>query len=129
MIPVWRGTKFERLLWVGFARSERLAWWRSKGCVPVDVPASRFAERSHKDGRLYWGDIPNGQVIRGLWDDSGPTPQILIVTRPASLAELESFGHDRMPLIEPALYSCLPIGPESDDETFRDGVPKQLDLF
>lgn len=128
-IPVWRGNQFERIPWAGFARSERLAWWKSKGCLPVDVPAIRFAERSHKDGRLYWGDVPQGQVIRGLWDASAPTPQILIVTRPATLAEMESFGHDRMPLIEQPLYSCLPVGPEAGKEHHEGGGPQQLELF
>ena len=93
----------------------------------MDVPANRFAERSHKDGRLHWGDVAEGLVIRGLWDSSGPIPQVLIVTRPASTAELEAFGHDRMPLIEAPLYSSLPIGPEA--ETQGEAGPKQLELF
>lgn len=129
LIPVWRGAVFERQLWVGFARSEKLHWWRGKGCLPVDVPAIRFAERSHKDGRLHWGDVPDGRVIRGLWDPSGPSPQILIVTRPATLAELESFGHDRMPLIETPLYSNLPVGPKADDAAGKTEGTKQLELF
>lgn len=129
LIPVWKGTRFERVPWAGFARSEKLVWWRSKGCLPVDVPALRFAERSHKDGRLHWGDVPEGQVIRGLWDAGAPTPQVLIVTRPATLAEMESFGHDRMPLIEPPLYSCLPVGPEAGKEHPGTCGPSQLELF
>jgi hypothetical protein len=93
----------------------------------VDVPASRFAERSHRDGRLHWGDLPEGQVIRGLWDSSGAIPQVLIVTRPATASELEAFGHDRMPLVELPLYSSLPLGPEAETET--EHGPKQMELF
>jgi hypothetical protein len=129
LIPIWRGTRFERVLWGGFARSERLGWWKSKGCLPVDVPAGRFAERSQKDGRLHWGEVPEGHVIRGLWDSSGSTPQILIVTRPATLAEVEAFGHDRMPLLEAPLYSCVPIGPEPASENGSNPGPKQMELF
>ena len=129
LIPIWRGSRFERVLWGGFARSERLGWWQGKGCLPVDGPATKFAERSHKDGRLHWGDVPEGHVIRGLWDSSGSTPQVLIVTRPATLAEVEAFGHDRMPLLEAPLYSSVPIGPEPFEETLPDGGPKQMELF
>ncbi len=129
LIPIWRGSRFERVLWGGFARSERLGWWQSKGCLPVDVPATRFAERSHKDGRLHWGDVPEGHVIRGLWDSSGSTPQILIVTRPATLAEVEVFGHDRMPLLEAPLYSSVAIGPEPADEAAPEDGHKQMELF
>jgi hypothetical protein len=129
LIPVWHGSRFERLLWVGFARSERLGWWRGKGCQPVDVPADRFAERSHRDGKLHWGEVPEGSVIRGLLDSGGPAPQVLIVTRPATIAELEAYGHDRMPLIEPPLYSCLPVGPEPLTESTSPDDPRQMELF
>ena len=129
LVPIWRGSRFERVLWGGFARSERLGWWQSKGCLPVDVPATRFAERSHKDGRLHWGDVPEGYVIRGLWDCSGLTPQILIVTRPATRAEVEVFGHDRMPLLEAPLYSSVPIGPEPAGVAAPEDGHKQMELF
>jgi hypothetical protein len=124
-VAVWRGTTFERVLWGGFARSERLEWWQSKGCRPVDVPATRFAERSSRDGRLHWGDVPEGLVIRGLWDESGTAPQLLIVTRPATYSEQETFGHDRMPLLEAPLFSSAPIAPDAAP----DGKPKQMELF
>ena len=124
-IAVWRGKRFERALWGGFARSERLPWWKEKGCIPVDIPAARFAERSHRDGKLHWGDVPEGWVIRGLWDPSGSVPQVLVVTRPATYQEQESFGHDRMPLLEAPLYSCVPIAPEPAP----DGKPSQMELF
>jgi hypothetical protein len=68
-------------------------------------------------------------VIRGLWDSSGSTPQILIVTRPATLAEVEAFGHDRMPLLEAPLYSSVPIGPEPAPENTSEAGPKQMELF
>jgi hypothetical protein len=125
IVAVWRGSSIERLRWSGFARDERLNWWLQKGCQPVDVPAVRFAERSRKDGRLHWGDVPAGQVIRGLRDPGGPVALVLIVTRPATAAEAEAFGHDRMPLIVPPLYSCVPIA----EETAQNGDSAQLELF
>jgi hypothetical protein len=129
LVPLWRGNRFERVLWGGFARSERLEWWRNRGCLPVDVPATRFAERSHRDGKLHWGEVPEGHVIRGLWDSSGPVPQVLIVTRPATLAEREAFGHDRMPLLETPIFSNLAVGPEPVEERAQETGPKQMELF
>jgi hypothetical protein len=45
---VWNAGKPERAVWSGFARGEILSWWMNKGCIPVDVPAVRFAERSRE---------------------------------------------------------------------------------
>ena len=124
-IGVWRANGLQWILWGGFARAERMHWWKEKGFLPVDVPASRFAERSRRDGRLHWADVPAGLVIRGLWDTNHAIPQVLIVTRSATVMEQFSFGHDRMPLLENPLYSSNPISPDPA----VDGKPKQMDLF
>ena len=125
-VSVWVEGSALSAVWSGFARTEILSWWLGKGCSPVDVPAERFAERSRKEGRLIWADMPKGMIIRGLKDTSGPTAQILIVTRQASPTEQEKFGHERMPLIEAPLYSAEfiqePTPPPSEK-------PEQLDLF
>lgn len=99
-----------------------------KGCVPVDVPAERFAERSRREGRLVWGEMPPGMVIRGLWDASGTVPQVLIVTRQATSGEEESFGHERMPLLLAPIYSAelVPLPPEPDPP---EPDSRQMELF
>lgn len=97
-----------------------------KGYVLVDVPADRFAERSRREGRLVWGDMPEGMVIRGLKDMTGQVPQILIVTRQASFKEQAQFGHERMPLLEAPLFSAERIPEEPFEET-SDSL--QMELF
>jgi hypothetical protein len=128
VIGVWNGGKAERAVWSGFARGEILSWWMDKGCTPVDVPAVRFAERSRKEGRLIWGEMPPGMVIRGLWDASGEAPQILIVTRQATSGEEDVFGHERMPMLAAPIYSAelLPVPPEVVEPQKDSG---QLELF
>ncbi len=110
-----------RLVWAGFARQEILSWWEGKGAILIDVPATRFAERSGVTGKLLWDVVPSGLVIRGLVDHQTNTPLIKILTRQASEVEFEKFQHPRMPVLEKALFE-----PVSDD-CFRvyDGV----DLF
>ena len=127
VIGVWREGLAQRAVWSGFARSEILSWWMDKGCVPVDVPALRFAERSRREGRLIWGDMPPGLVIRGLWDATGTVPQVLIVTRQATSGEEECFGHERMPMLVAPLFSAeiLPEAPEPESVS-RD---QQMELF
>jgi len=128
VIGVWNQGRPERLVWSGFARGEILSWWMDKGCVPIDVPAVKFAERSRREGRLVWGDMPPGMVIRGLWDPSGSMPQVLIVTRQATSGEEEIFGHERMPLLMAPLYSCelVPLPPEPEEPA---PDSRQLELF
>ena len=125
-VSVWSEGKPLTAVWSGFARGEILSWWMAKGCTPVDVPAERFAERSRKEGRLVWGEMPPGMVIRGLRDASGAVPQILIVTRQASVTELEKFGHERMPLLEAPLFSAVLI---QEALPASGPVEQQLDLF
>lgn len=106
-----------RHVWAGFAREEILSWWESKGARLIDIPASRFAERSGITGKLLWADVPDGRVIRGIVDLKNPGPLIKIVTRESSPAELERFQHPRMPVLEAPLFAPLPegFGPRSDD--------------
>lgn len=113
--------------WAGFARNEILDWWEKKGCRRVDLPATRFAERSERTGRLVWGVVPQGSVIRGLLDLSGPA-LVRVVTRPSTDREKLEFEHPRMPVIEPPLHpsavQAILDGPEEIEE-----AGAQLDLF
>lgn len=108
-IAFWRDSFPQQLAWAGFARRETLRWWQAKGGVLVDIPAHRFAERSKKDGRLIWADVPTGQVIRGLVDPSGNQPLVKVVTRAPTAEEMLQFEHPRMPFIESPLWSADPI--------------------
>jgi hypothetical protein len=113
-VPVWSKSGALQLIWAGFARREMLHWWEKKGGELVDVPADRFAERSDKTRALIWDRIPEGQVVRGLIEKSGPTPLLKIVTRASTEAELARFQHPRMPLIEAPLFSSAAApAPES----------------
>ncbi len=103
-----------RHVWAGFARGEILDWWQRKGGVLLDIPASRFAERSEITGKLVWGDVPDGMVLRGLLDIQTSTPLVKIVTRAASKEEAAQFQHPRMPLLEKPLFPGLTIS--VDDE-------------
>lgn len=125
MIGVWSEGQAQRAVWSGFARSEILSWWMDKGCVAVDVPAVRFAERSRREGRLVWGEMPPGMVIRGLWDATGAVPQVLIVTRQATSGEEESFGHERMPMLVAPLFSAQLL----PEPTEAESPSRQMELF
>ena len=105
-----------RAPWAGFARSEILDWWRSKGGLLLDIPATRFAERSERSGKLIWDDVPEGLVIRGLLDHQTRLPLIKVVTRSSTPAEMEQFQHPRMPLLEGPLFPGveIPAGPQDD---------------
>lgn len=96
----------QELVWAGFARSEILSWWqRKKGATLLDIDATRFAERADDTRELIWDEMPPDSVIRGLCDQSGKTPVLKIVTRPADAEELAQFRHPRMPLLEKRIYS------------------------
>lgn len=97
-----------RHVWAGFARQEILSWWERKGALLIDLPATRFAERSDISGKLVWDDLEPGLVIRGIIDMKTPEPLIKIVTRPAAKEEIERFQHPRMPLIERPLFLPVP---------------------
>lgn len=108
-----------RHIWAGFARREILSWWEKKGAIPIDIPATRFAERSDITGKLIWDAVEPGLIIRGILDRHAPEPLIKIVTRPSGREELERFQHPRMPLVERPLFSpvpeeFLPTGGEAD---------------
>ena len=102
----WRGEKFEQIVWAGFARRETLGWWKRQGAELVDVPAHRFAERSERDRKLRWDDVPRGLVVRGVVLAETKTPLLKIVTRASTAEELARFGHPRMPLIEEPFFSA-----------------------
>jgi hypothetical protein len=113
-------------VWAGCAREEILEWWKKRGAQMADLHAEKFAERSDRDGKWIWGDVPNGMVIRALIDPSkGPDHALIkVVTRAASPEETAHFEHDRLPLLAPPLY------PHTIPETGPDTEPPpQMDLF
>ncbi|MDX6765190.1 MAG: hypothetical protein SFU85_00200 [Candidatus Methylacidiphilales bacterium] len=103
-------------VWAGCARGEILEWWKKRGALLADLHAEKFAERSSRDGRIVWGEVPAGTVLRALIDPSkGPGKELIkVVTRAATPEEAAHFGHDRLPLIESPLYpGVIPeAGPE-----------------
>ncbi|MEA3209343.1 MAG: hypothetical protein QOE70_2400 [Chthoniobacter sp.] len=118
---VWRRSAAEQLLWAGFARRESLGWWKRKGVELVDVPAHRFAERSDRSRQLTWDDVPAGLVVRGLVDESSGKPLLKIVTRASTVEELQRYEHDRMPLLEPPLFSAEVIESPADPPGLEQG--------
>lgn len=123
VVAAWRNAGSGFFPWAGFARRERLSWWKQRGGELVDVPAHRFAERSDRDRLLRWDDLPAGTVVRGLLDPNDGKPLLKIVTRASTAEEFARFEHDRMPLIEPPLHSAELIAAPADDE------PAQPELF
>ena len=105
-----------RHVWAGFARNEILAWWQKKGAVIIDIPATRFAERSEVTRKLIWDDVEPGRVIRGIVDVQTTQPRIKVVTRASNAEELERFQHPRMPLLEVPLFDPVPPGAYEDQE-------------
>ena len=105
-----------RATWAGFARNEILDWWRKKGGDLLDIPATRFAERSDTTGNLIWDNVPEGFVIRGVLDHQTRHPLIKVVTRASTPAEMEKFQHPRMPLLESPLFPGIeiPANPQAD---------------
>lgn len=97
-----------RHVWAGFARHEILSWWQTKGALLIDVPATRFAERSEITGKLIWDDVTPGLVIRGLLDLQARNPLIKVVTRASRPEEFERFQHPRMPVLESPLFAPVP---------------------
>jgi hypothetical protein len=123
LVAAWRNDGPGFFPWAGFARRERLGWWKQQGGELVDVPAHRFAERSDRDRKLRWDEVPAGAVVRGLLEPNGGKPLLKIVTRAATPEEFARYEHDRMPLIEPPLISAEPI------ETPEAEPPAQRELF
>jgi hypothetical protein len=109
-VAYWLEKNAAQLPWAGFAKRESIGWWKGKGGTVVDIPATRFAERSDKDGRLIWDDVPAGNVIRGLIDPNEGKPLLKVVTRASTEEELARFEHPRMPVIEAPLFSAEPTG-------------------
>ena len=102
--------------WGGFARNEIRSWWERRGLIPVDVPAEQFAERSDRDGKLRWGAVPHGLVLRGMYEERNGIYTVRMVTRASLPAELEQFEHARMPVLEEPLVSAEPIPLAGDIE-------------
>jgi hypothetical protein len=98
-----------KAVWAGFARSEILAWWLSKGGILLDIPATEFSERSETDGSLRHQTIPDGLVIRALLDFQTGGALLKIVTRPATPSEFEHFQHPRHPVLEAPLHHTAEI--------------------
>ena len=91
-------------IWAGFARSEILGWWISKGGILLDIPCEEFAERSEVDGTLSWQSVPQGFVIRALLDRQTDHELVKIVTRESTPEECEFFQHSRVPVLESPLH-------------------------
>ncbi len=118
-IGAWVGPgRGERFVWAGFARRESLGWWTRKGGGLVDIPATRYAERSRVTGELVWADLPEGFVIRGLLDPNDGQPLVKVVTRACDAKDLEFFGHDRICVVEEPRFSDEPVnGQETSQRT------------
>lgn len=93
-------------VWGGFARSEILGWWKRQGAEELDVTATEFAERSDATGELVWGTVPAGLVLRAVLDPRGTTPLLKVVTRESTEAELTTYNHPRMPVLERPLHAA-----------------------
>lgn len=113
LVCAWTAAGGMRFVWAGFARKESLGWWKRNGAELVDVPATRFAERSDRTRELNWDEVPSGLVARGIVDKTGATPLLKVVTRQGTAEELARFEHDRMPLLEPPLFSAEPVPEET----------------
>lgn len=115
-VAYWLEHNRAKLPWAGFARKESIGWWKKiKGGTYVDIPATRFAERSDRTGEVTWDDVPAGNVIRGLIDPNEGKPLLKVVTRASTPEELAKYEHDRVPLIEPPLFSAEDTGLPIDD--------------
>jgi hypothetical protein len=82
----------------------------------VDIPATRYAERSRTTGELVWADVPSGWVIRGLLDSNDGKPLVKVVTRACDAAEVNSFGHDRICVVEAPQFSGEAVGVEESEQ-------------
>lgn len=118
-VGCWLGERRSELfVWAGFARRESLGWWKRKGGELVDVPATRYAERSRATGQLVWAEMPVGGVIRGLVDPNDGKPLLKVVTRECEAEEAAFFGHHRICLIENPLFSREVVAAAKRDDLF-----------
>jgi hypothetical protein len=97
-VPIIRGRKSESVKWTGFARAERLDWWKRKGAKTVDIPAERFAECSCVSEDLVWEDLEPGKMILGIVIESGTSKVLRVVTREPTAGEILHFQAFRMPV-------------------------------
>lgn len=91
-------------IWVGFAREEILNWWLKCGYEEVDLLAEEFAERSRQTGKLVWGEVEDGHVLRAIFGMECHQRLVRLVTRACTEEELARFGHHRMPLVGPLRF-------------------------
>jgi hypothetical protein len=102
-------------VWAGFARSEILDWWKTRGAEAVELTATSFAERSGETGRLVWENIPEGHVISALLDHRENPALLKVVTRPANAEEKAKFQHPRLPLLRKREFEVVLPGEEEPD--------------
>jgi hypothetical protein len=102
-------------VWAGFARSEILDWWKTRGAEAVELTATSFAERSGETGRLVWENIPEGHVISALLDHRENPALLKVVTRPANAEEQAKFQHPRLPLLRKREFEVVLPGEEEPD--------------
>jgi hypothetical protein len=105
VITAWRAPlRTISLPWTGFARHEILEWWMRRGYEPVDVPAERFAVRSNISEELVWSDLPGNRVLRAIAHRK--SGELRMATCAATAEELLHFQHERMPVVDEALFSA-----------------------
>jgi hypothetical protein len=81
----------------------------------VDIPAEEFSERSKVTGKLVWDEVPYGTVICGL-RESDQSRTLKVITRASDGAELEKFGHPRMPCIGKPKFPTADIPEETEPQ-------------
>ena len=89
--------------WTGFVRSDAeektKRFWVNQGFKSkLDVPATRFAERSRKAGEDVFDDVGEGKVVYAVGNRK--TQEVRILTRAATAEEKGKYGHERVPVID-----------------------------
>jgi hypothetical protein len=102
-------------VWAGFARSEILDWWKTRGAEAVELTATSYAERSGETGRLVWENVPEGHVISALLDHRENPALLKVVTRHANAEEQAKFQHPRLPLLRKREFEVVLPGEEEPD--------------
>ena len=108
-VPVLRGRGAETVRWTGFARAERLDWWKRRGATLVEIPAERFAECSIVSEDLVWQDLQPDEAILGIIVEVGGNRTLRVVTRSATAEELLHFQSFRMPVVRHEEYTDVPL--------------------
>ncbi len=116
-VPVIDGRRAETVRWTGFARAERLEWWKRQGAKLVDIPAERFAECSCVSEELVWADLQPGEALLGIVVERGESKSLRVVTRDPTAEEMLHFQAFRVPVIvreenEPPAIEAPDVQPE-----------------